>query len=127
MLPASGRWLRPSKEHFGGLDILFVNAGVAELKPVDGWDEAAYDRSFHTNVRGPFFLIQALLPVFGNPASIVFEHLDQCPHSDAEHQRLGRRPRPLAVSGAHAFGRVDFSRNSGERGESGTDCHPALP
>jgi NAD(P)-dependent dehydrogenase (short-subunit alcohol dehydrogenase family) len=59
------------KEHFGSLDILFVNAGVAELKPLDAWDEAAYGRSFRTNVRGPFFLIQALLPVFGNPASII--------------------------------------------------------
>jgi len=54
------------KRHFGTLDILFVNAGVAELKPVEAWDETAYDRSFHTNVRGPFFLIQALLSIFGN-------------------------------------------------------------
>ncbi len=59
------------KENFQGLDILFVNAGVAELKPLDAWDEASYDRSFQINVRGPFFLIQALLPVFANPASIV--------------------------------------------------------
>jgi NAD(P)-dependent dehydrogenase (short-subunit alcohol dehydrogenase family) len=59
------------KQHFGALDILFVNAGVAELKPLEAWDEAAYDRTFHTNVRGPFFLIQALLPIFANPASIV--------------------------------------------------------
>jgi NAD(P)-dependent dehydrogenase (short-subunit alcohol dehydrogenase family) len=59
------------KEDFGALDILFVNAGVAELKPLDKWDEVSYDRSFDTNVRGPFFLIQALLPVFANPASIV--------------------------------------------------------
>jgi len=56
---------------FGGLDVLFVNAGVAELKPMEDWDEAAYDRSFAINVKGPFFLIQALLPVFANPASIV--------------------------------------------------------
>jgi len=59
------------KEHFGALDILFVNAGVAELKPIEAWDEAAFDRTFHTNLRGPFFLIQALLPIFSNPASIV--------------------------------------------------------
>ena len=59
------------QQNLGSLDILFVNAGVAELKPVDRWDEAAYDRSFNTNVRGPFFLIQALLPIFANPASIV--------------------------------------------------------
>ena len=59
------------KEEFGSLDILFVNAGVADLKPVEQWEEATFDRSFHINVRGPFFLIQALLPVFANPASIV--------------------------------------------------------
>lgn len=56
---------------FGGLDTLFINAGIAELKPLEQWTEAAYDRSFHTNVRGPFFLIQALLPLLANPASIV--------------------------------------------------------
>ncbi len=56
---------------FGGLDILFVNAGAAVLRPVDQWDEAAFDRSFAINVKGPFFLVQALLPVFANPSSIV--------------------------------------------------------
>jgi NAD(P)-dependent dehydrogenase (short-subunit alcohol dehydrogenase family) len=59
------------QEDFGSLDVLFVNAGIAELKPVEEWDEAAFDRSFQTNVRGPFFLIQALLPLFSNPASII--------------------------------------------------------
>jgi NAD(P)-dependent dehydrogenase (short-subunit alcohol dehydrogenase family) len=34
-------------------------------------DEAAFDRSFAINLKGPYFLIQALLPVFANPASIV--------------------------------------------------------
>jgi len=56
---------------FGELDILFVNAGVADLRPVDQWDEAAFDRSFAINVKGPFFLIQSLLPVFANPSTIV--------------------------------------------------------
>ena len=58
-------------EEFGKLDVLFVNAGLADLKPIEQFDEAAFDRSFETNVRGPFFLIRALLPVFANPASIV--------------------------------------------------------
>jgi len=56
---------------FGKLDILFVNAGIAELRPVEQWDEAGFDRCFAINVKGPFFLIQALLPIFANPASIV--------------------------------------------------------
>lgn len=59
------------QEEFGHLDVLFVNAGIADLKPIEHWDEAAFDRSFHINARGPFFLIQALLPLFANPASIV--------------------------------------------------------
>jgi NAD(P)-dependent dehydrogenase (short-subunit alcohol dehydrogenase family) len=59
------------REIFGELDVLFVNAGIAELKPVDKWDERAFDDSFAINLKGPYFLIQALLPVFANPASIV--------------------------------------------------------
>lgn len=59
------------KEAFGGLDIVFVNAGVALLKPLEAWDEAGFDRVFDINVKGPYFLLQALLPILANPASIV--------------------------------------------------------
>ena len=59
------------QREFGSLDILFVNAGIADLRPVEQWTEDAFDRSFSINVKGPFFLIQALLPVFADPASIV--------------------------------------------------------
>jgi NAD(P)-dependent dehydrogenase (short-subunit alcohol dehydrogenase family) len=59
------------RTEFGGLDVLFVNAGIADLKPVEQWDEAAFDRSFAIIVKGPYFLIQALLPMFANPAAIV--------------------------------------------------------
>jgi NAD(P)-dependent dehydrogenase (short-subunit alcohol dehydrogenase family) len=59
------------RQSFGGLDILFVNAGVADFRPVEQWDEAGFDRSVAINLKGPFFLVQALLPVFANPASIV--------------------------------------------------------
>jgi len=59
------------RQAFGALDILFVNAGIADLKSVEQWDEAAFDRSFAINLKGPYFLVQALLPIFANPASIV--------------------------------------------------------
>ena len=59
------------RKTFAALDVLFINAGIAELRPVAHWDEAAFDRSFDINFKGPFFLIQALLPLFANPASIV--------------------------------------------------------
>lgn len=59
------------RQAFGGLDILVVNAGIADLRPIEQWDEAGFDRSVSINWKGPFFLIQALLPLFANPASIV--------------------------------------------------------
>lgn len=59
------------RQAFGGLDVLFVNAGAADLRPIEQWDEAGFDRSMALNVKGPYFLVQALLPVFANPASIV--------------------------------------------------------
>ena len=59
------------RQAFGGLDVLFVNAGIAELKPIEQWDEAAFDHLFAINLKGPYFLIQALLPILANPTSIV--------------------------------------------------------
>jgi NAD(P)-dependent dehydrogenase (short-subunit alcohol dehydrogenase family) len=59
------------KDAFGQIDAVFVNAGVAELKPLDAWDEEGFDRVFDINVKGPMFLVQALLPILANPASIV--------------------------------------------------------
>ena len=56
---------------FGGLDVLFVNAGIGDFRPVGQWDEAGFDRSVAVNLKGPFFLVQALLPILANPASIV--------------------------------------------------------
>lgn len=59
------------KDRFGSLDVLVINAGIADLRPLEKWDESGFDRTIAVNLRGPFFLIQALLPVFANPASIV--------------------------------------------------------
>ena len=58
-------------EAFGGLDVVFINAGVAELRPVEQWDEAAFDRTLSINLKGPYFLLQALLPLLANPSSVV--------------------------------------------------------
>jgi NAD(P)-dependent dehydrogenase (short-subunit alcohol dehydrogenase family) len=41
------------------------------MQPLTNWDEAAFDRSLGIIFKGLFFLIQALLQVFANPASIV--------------------------------------------------------
>ncbi|OJT97848.1 MAG: short-chain dehydrogenase [Rhizobium sp. 63-7] len=59
------------RENFGRLDILFVNAGIAQFAPLEQWSEEDFDRSIAINLKGPYFLIQALSPLFANPASIV--------------------------------------------------------
>ena len=60
------------RDGFGALDILFVNAGIGDFRPLEQWDEAGFDRSIAINLKGPFFLVQALLTLFANPAAIVF-------------------------------------------------------
>ena len=56
---------------FGDLDAVFINAGIGDFRPLEQWDEAGFDRSLAINLKGPFFLIRALLPLLANPASIV--------------------------------------------------------
>jgi NAD(P)-dependent dehydrogenase (short-subunit alcohol dehydrogenase family) len=58
-------------DRYGQLDVAFLNAGISVWQPIEDWTEAMFDRSFAVNVKGPYFLIQALLPVFANPASVV--------------------------------------------------------
>lgn len=59
------------RAEFGTLDILFANAGVADFRPLEAFDAAGFERTMATNVMGPYFLIQALLASFRNPASII--------------------------------------------------------
>jgi NAD(P)-dependent dehydrogenase (short-subunit alcohol dehydrogenase family) len=53
------------------LDILYINAGDVTHLPLQEWDERRYDQLMNTNLKGPLFLIQALLPLLGNPASVI--------------------------------------------------------
>ncbi|CAI1802655.1 3-oxoacyl-[acyl-carrier-protein] reductase FabG [Serratia entomophila] len=53
------------------LDALYVNAGDVTHRSLQEWDEQSYQRLMDINLKGPFFLIQALLPLLANPASII--------------------------------------------------------
>lgn len=53
------------------LDAVFINAGIGRFAPLADMSEAMWDESFDTNVKGAYFLIQALLPVLNPGASIV--------------------------------------------------------
>ncbi|UUZ71923.1 SDR family oxidoreductase [Polaromonas sp. P1(28)-8] len=53
------------------LDALFINAGIAKFAPLEDVDEALWDQTFNTNVKGAYFAIQALSPLFNTGAAII--------------------------------------------------------
>ncbi len=59
------------------LDVLINNAGVAWGAPLEEFPEVGWDKVMNTNVKGPFFLTQKLLPLlekaatFEEPARII--------------------------------------------------------
>ncbi|MEJ1202567.1 MULTISPECIES: SDR family oxidoreductase [unclassified Streptomyces] len=53
------------------LDILVNNAGVGIFSPLEQVGVADFDAMMDTNVRGTLFLIQALLPLMADPASVI--------------------------------------------------------
>ncbi|NVK75068.1 MAG: SDR family oxidoreductase [Oceanospirillaceae bacterium] len=56
---------------FPKLDVVYINAGDVTHKPLEDWDENNFDQVINTNLKGPFFLIQALLPMLSDSASII--------------------------------------------------------
>src|ERR1700736_3556044 len=53
------------------LDVLVLNAGISKAARIADYTVEDFDNLFATNVRGPFFLVQQLLPVLGEGSSIV--------------------------------------------------------
>src|SRR5712671_1564123 len=54
------------------LDGAFLNAGVGTFQPIEAATPKNYDDMFNVNVRGLYFQLQSLLPLLGNPSSVVF-------------------------------------------------------
>jgi NAD(P)-dependent dehydrogenase (short-subunit alcohol dehydrogenase family) len=59
------------ERELGAIDVLFVNAGVGALQPIEAVDEAAYDFQFDTNVKGAFFTVQRLARLLRDGASVI--------------------------------------------------------
>lgn len=58
-------------DQLGRIDVLFVNAGIAEVRPMEAVDEAHFDLIFGVNVKGAYFTVQKALPHLEDGASIV--------------------------------------------------------
>jgi NAD(P)-dependent dehydrogenase (short-subunit alcohol dehydrogenase family) len=59
------------KRTTGRVDILFANAGVAELAPLGEITEEHFDRIFGINVKGLVFTVQKALPLMPEGGSII--------------------------------------------------------
>jgi len=59
----SSRWPR--------IDAVFLNAADVTHRPMETWDEETYDKILAVNLKGPFFLLQQILPLFTNPSSVI--------------------------------------------------------
>ncbi len=53
------------------IDVLFANAGIAQLAHFGAVDEKFYDSHFNVNVKGTFFTVQKALPLLNDGASII--------------------------------------------------------
>jgi NAD(P)-dependent dehydrogenase (short-subunit alcohol dehydrogenase family) len=102
------------------LDILYVNAGEVTHRPLAEWDEATFDALMATNLKGPFFLIRTLLPLFANPASIILcgsvsAHIGLPQSSAYAASKAGLLSLPRTLSGELK------DRHPRERAEPGSD------
>ena len=59
------------EEHFGRVDVLFANAGIAPFLPSKAVTEEHFDSLFNVNVRGLFFTVQKALPLLQEGASVI--------------------------------------------------------
>lgn len=55
----------------GRLDILVANAGVSKAAKLADYTVEDFDNLYATNVRGPFFLVQQLVPILAEGSNII--------------------------------------------------------
>ncbi len=70
-LADAGRVAAAARDRFGGLDVLFLNAGITRPGRVESFDEATWDDLFAVNVKGQFFTLQKTLPLLREGASVI--------------------------------------------------------
>ena len=58
-------------QKLGKIDVLFINAGIAEFGPIESVSEEQFDKQFDVNVKGSFFTIQKALPHLNDGGSII--------------------------------------------------------
>ena len=60
------------REKHDRIDVLFANAGIVKLAPVESTSEELFDQIMDTDFRGAYFTVQKALPLIAEGGSIVF-------------------------------------------------------
>lgn len=60
-----------AKEELGGVDVLFINAGIAAFAPVEQLTEEQFDATMDINFKGAFFTLQKFLPILKDGSSVI--------------------------------------------------------
>jgi NAD(P)-dependent dehydrogenase (short-subunit alcohol dehydrogenase family) len=55
----------------GRIDVLFANAGVAQMAPFEATSLGMFEELMDVNVKGTFFTVQKVLPLMGPGSSVV--------------------------------------------------------
>src|SRR2546423_5239130 len=56
---------------YSRIDVLFLNAGIAQFAPLADSPEELFDETIRVNLKGPFVALQAALPLLGKGASVI--------------------------------------------------------
>ena len=59
-------------ESYDRIDALFVNAGIANMRPLEGVTAEFYDEMMDINLKGAYFTVQKALPLLGEGSSVIF-------------------------------------------------------
>ncbi|NMH88277.1 SDR family NAD(P)-dependent oxidoreductase [Flavivirga algicola] len=68
----NAKLIKKATDAFGNIDVLFLNAGVAPISPIEAIDENHYNAVFETNVKGPILATKEALPHLNDGGSILF-------------------------------------------------------
>ena len=62
---------KTTSETFGKVDVLFVNAGIAPVAPLEYATVEHFDQIFNINVKGAYFTVQKAVPYLNEGASVI--------------------------------------------------------
>ena len=60
------------KLNYSKVDVLFLNAGIGTIGPIEHTTEEQFDTVMSVNLKGSFFVLQKFIPILNEGASVIF-------------------------------------------------------